>query len=198
MIKVETFHNTVILQSCTYCVYDDVTYEGYVVDAGDASPVLKFIKENGINIKGVFLTHCHYDHIYGINDFVDALPEVKVYCSEETLVGLNDENRHMAYMYQEEDFIAPSNEHYCIINRNSRVVCFGEEIEIIETPGHDIDCLCYVIGNLIFTGDSYTPYAPVIYPWKLSNKEDALKNEQILKDLVKQMNLDVYPGHFQS
>lgn len=198
MIKVESFHNSIILQSCTYCIYDDVMQEGYVVDAGDATPVLKYIKENRIRIKGIFLTHCHYDHIYGINEFVDSLPGVKIYCSGETLLGLRDENRNMVYMYQEEDFNAPSDDYFCIINQNSNVLCFGKEIEIIETPGHDIDCLSYIIGESIFTGDSYTPYAPVIYPWKHSNKEDALKNEQALKDMVNKRKLSVYPGHFQA
>lgn len=198
MPKVEIFHNSVVLQSCTYCVYDDITHDGYIVDAGDSEPVISFILLKNITIKGIFLTHCHYDHIYGINEFVEAFPNAMVYCSAETLNGLKDENRNMAYMYQDEGFIAPSDNHYCVINHNSSVLCFGKEIEIIETPGHDIDCLSYIIGESIFTGDSYTPYAPVIYPWKHSNKEDALRNEQILKDIVNDRKLMVYPGHFQS
>lgn len=198
MIKVEVFHNTVVLKSCTYCIYDDQTNEGYIIDAGDAEPVLSFIKKNGIIIRGMFLTHCHYDHIYGINDFLEKLPELKIFCSEGTMKGARDENLNMAYMYREDEFIGPAEERFCIINQHSKVLCFGKELEIIETPGHDIDCLCFIIGNSIFTGDSYTPYAPVIYPWKHSNKDDALKNEQSLKDMINKRNLSVYPGHFQA
>jgi glyoxylase-like metal-dependent hydrolase (beta-lactamase superfamily II) len=197
MINVETFHNRVILHSCTYCIYDETSLEGYLIDAGDSLPVLTFIKDKRINIRGIFLTHCHFDHVYGINDFVDAISETKIYCSHETLMGLKDENLNMSYMYQDDEFIVPTGERYFVINHNSKVTCFGKDIEILSTSGHDVDCLCFIIGDSIFTGDSYIPYAPVIYPWKHSNKDDALKNEQMLKGLVANRGLNVYPGHFQ-
>lgn len=98
MIKVKTFNNSAILKSCTYCVYNNQTHEGYIVEAGDAEPVLSFIKEKEIVVKGIFLTHCHYDHIYGINDFLEALPEIKIFCSEETMKGMHDEDLNMAYI----------------------------------------------------------------------------------------------------
>ena len=197
MVKVQTFHNSIVLQSCTYCIYEEVTKEGYLVDAGDAGPVLSFMNQQGIELKGIFLTHCHFDHVYGINEFLKALPGTKVFCSEGTKEGLQDENLNMAFMYQEEEFIGPADFNYNIIDRESKIICFKKHIEIIETSGHDKDCLSYIIDDNIFTGDSYTPYADVIYPWKHSNKEDAIKNEQFIKSLIASRNLKVYPGHYQ-
>lgn len=43
----------------------------YLVDIGDFKSILQLgIKE----IKGVFLTHVHYDHIYGLRELLDRYP----------------------------------------------------------------------------------------------------------------------------
>ena len=45
----------------------------YVVDPGDPNPVLSFIKENDLNLKGILITHHHFDHTGGIKTLVDKL-----------------------------------------------------------------------------------------------------------------------------
>ena len=196
MLKVEAFRGSNILQPCSYCIYDN-TSEGYLVDAEDVKTVISYVQTNNIEIKGIFITHCHFDHVYGIKEISDAFPSARIYCSRETFIGLKDENLNMAYMYQDEDFLVPSDEHFTIIDANSKIFCFGNTIEILQTAGHDIDCISYIVGDCIFTGDSYIPYTSVVYPWKNSNKEDALLNEKMLKTLAVNRHLKVYPGHYQ-
>ena len=38
----------------------------WVVDPGDAEPVIKFVTENKLHLSGVLITHHHYDHCNGV------------------------------------------------------------------------------------------------------------------------------------
>ena len=38
----------------------------YVVDPGDANPVLEFLHENNFTLEGILITHHHFDHTGGI------------------------------------------------------------------------------------------------------------------------------------
>ncbi len=196
MVRVETFHNS-ILKSCSYCIYDDVSFEGYLVDVGDVEPILSFIRDNHILIEGVFLTHPHFDHVYGVTDFINCNPSVSIYCSKETLSGLKDEDVNMSYMYLEDEFNLPSDERFKIINSESRLTCFSFPLQIIACPGHDSGCLCYIIGDYIFTGDSYTPFASVTYNWHRGNKQQALDSEAYIYRIIESKGLNIFPGHYQ-
>src|SRR5574344_2714232 len=136
MIFVKVFHNS-ILNSCSYCIYDDTNKYGYIVDVGDVEPIMSFVTENRINIKGIYLTHSHFDHVYGLNLIANLIPIVPIYCSAETLCGLKDERINMAYIYLDDDFIIPSDERFTIINHGSVISCFSMNIEIISCSGHD-------------------------------------------------------------
>ena len=52
----------------------------FLIDIGDFNPIISQMKEDAM-IKGVFLTHTHYDHIYGIRELVKAYPDCIVYTS---------------------------------------------------------------------------------------------------------------------
>lgn len=196
MLKVCSFHNS-ILKSCSYCIYDNSSWDCYVMDVGDAEPIKSFIKDNRMNLKGIFLTHPHFDHVYGISELTTEFPTAKIYCSAETLEGLKDEDVNMSYMYLEDEFQIPDDSQFELIESSSEISCFGHSIQIIACPGHDTGCLCYIIGQNIFTGDSYTPFAPVTYNWHRCDKEKALESESRIVEIIKTKGLRVYQGHYQ-
>lgn len=70
----------VILQSCTYVIYD--CNEAYLIDCGDSSQILSFLRIHQLDLRGIFLTHCHYDHIYGLNDVLEEYFNANVYCHQ--------------------------------------------------------------------------------------------------------------------
>ena len=50
-----------------YLVWDEVTREAAVFDTGwDAAPILKMVEENQLQLKHVFITHTHPDHMAGL------------------------------------------------------------------------------------------------------------------------------------
>ena len=60
-------------QNCTI-LFDDETKEGVVIDpGGDVPEILEVIKENGITLNEIWLTHGHIDHAGGADELREAL-----------------------------------------------------------------------------------------------------------------------------
>ena len=51
----------------TYLVFDENSKNGVIIDPGcEIDKILKLIDDNDVNVKYIFITHCHYDHIMSI------------------------------------------------------------------------------------------------------------------------------------
>ena len=60
-------------QNCTI-LFDDETKEGVVIDpGGDVPEILEVIKENGITLNEIWLTHGHIDHAGGADELREAV-----------------------------------------------------------------------------------------------------------------------------
>lgn len=176
-----------LLQSATYL------FDGYLVDCGDSEKIILALE--GKELKGIFLTHCHQDHIYGIEKVLTRFPHTTVYCSQKTWEGLKDDKLNLSYIIPEHSFCFKQDENVVVLDEGSHTID-GMKVEVISTPGHSEDCLSFIIEDCIFTGDSYIPFAKVFTKWPTSNKALALENEAKLKELITARKLNAYPGHW--
>lgn len=63
----------------SYLVWDPQTKEAALFDTGaDASPALEAIKELGLKLETLFLTHSHVDHIIDRDKVLEAHPGIRV------------------------------------------------------------------------------------------------------------------------
>jgi hydroxyacylglutathione hydrolase len=107
-----------------YIVWDEVTREAAVFDTGwDAGPLLALISENQLQLKHLFLTHSHEDHIAGLKQIRDAHPKVKLHSNAK---GAPPDQR---------------------IRLNDFIHLGSLRITNRETPGHAEDGVTYIIGN---------------------------------------------------
>ncbi len=59
-----------------YLIWDEVTRDAALFDTGwDAAPVFKLIEENQLQLKHLFITHTHADHVAGLQPFANASPK---------------------------------------------------------------------------------------------------------------------------
>ncbi len=65
MIQVKTFYAHNELRNFSYAIYDDTTGDTWVIDPYEAQPVIDFIKQEGLYLKGILNTHQHFDHTRG-------------------------------------------------------------------------------------------------------------------------------------
>lgn len=55
-----------LFEELTYLYIDDTTKHGFVIDPGmDAEKLANYVKEQGLTIEKILITHGHLDHIRG-------------------------------------------------------------------------------------------------------------------------------------
>ena len=63
-----------------YLVWDEVTREAAVFDTGwDATPILQLISDNQLQLRHIFITHTHVDHMAGLNKLREAFPKAQLH-----------------------------------------------------------------------------------------------------------------------
>ena len=107
-----------------FLVWDEVTREAAVFDTGwDPAPILGLIAENTLQLKHLFLTHTHEDHIAGLAKIREAHPKVRLHSGSKN---------------------APPDQR---IRINDFIHLGSLRITNRETPGHAEDGITYIIGN---------------------------------------------------
>ena len=188
-----TIHQIVnsIFNSCSYVLTQDK--QSWLVDCGDVDQILPLIDGK---LQGVLLTHAHFDHIYGLNNLESLFPGVPVYTVMAGLNGLMSDKLNFSRYYGE-PFIFDSPDNVKLVNDGDSISLFdGVEIKAVATPGHSPGCVTWLTSNAIFTGDSYIPGVKTVANLPHSDKDLALKNEALIRQMVE--NRSIYPGHATS
>lgn len=181
-------HINSIFNSNTYLIKDKSYDYCWLIDIGDTD----YLIDNSLNINGIFLTHSHFDHIYGINKIIEKFPDCIIYTSKSGNEALYSDKLNLS-KYHESPLIFNGN-NVKIINENDKIEIFPNiSLEVIETPGHCPSCLTYYTDKYIFTGDSYIPGINLVTNLPKGNKIQAQESLEKIKELAK--NRIICPGH---
>jgi len=192
MISVVQIVNTVF-QSNTYIVDHKDYTQVWLIDCGDFEPVVHWLNREQKTIKGIFLTHTHFDHIYGLDKMVEAFPDARIYTSAEGKNGLGDIKLNFSFFHGQHIVFKSTNIE--IITEGSYVELYpGIELKTWATPGHDWSCLTFSAGNYLFTGDSWIPGLKVVTTFPKSNKTAAAESLIKIKSLISKDTV-ICPGH---
>jgi len=177
-----------IFNSCTYVL--SCGGDTWLVDCGDVDRILPHIKGN---VRGVLLTHSHFDHIYGLNHLLALFPGLDILTNESGREGLLSDKLNFS-RYHEEPFVLDAPENIKIVNDGAIVSLFeGVSASAVYTPGHSPSCVTWMVNDMIFTGDSYIPGIKTVVSFPHSDKELAASSEAMIKRLARQCH--IYPGH---
>lgn len=194
MVKVSHIVNSVFT-SRTYILTQNGCSSVWLVDCGDVPPLIEVLSSMGDDlsiIKGVLLTHVHYDHIYGLLKLKEKFPALRVYTNEYGKKALTD--IQLNYSKYHNDPIVYESENVVTCDEGSVIELFdGVQAKVYHTPGHDESCLCYEIGEDMFTGDAYIPGVKTVTTFPHSSKKKALESDLRISSLVRGMK--VWPGH---
>ncbi len=107
-----------------FLIWDEVTREAALFDTGfDAAPILEWIEREQLQLRHLFVTHTHHDHIAALSPLREKFPKVKLHSSTKS---------------------APPDQR----NRANDFLHLGSlRITNRDTPGHAEDGVTYVVGN---------------------------------------------------
>ncbi|WP_198008517.1 MBL fold metallo-hydrolase [Flavobacterium sp. ACAM 123] len=180
----------------TYILKSNSNQNGcYLIDIGNYEGVIQLLEKNQY-IKGIFLTHAHYDHICGINKIIDRFPHCKILSSSYTKEALRDSKMNLSF-YHNTPITYNGNNIKVVDDQETLDLFQNDQLTILETPGHNKGSLSFKIGHAIFTGDSLIPDRAVITKLKSGNKVEALASIIKIKNNSK-INDVIYPGHGES
>lgn len=146
IVKNATFGN---IQNNCYLVVDEKTNCSALVDCTEFSQkMLDFIGET--DLKYIFLTHGHFDHITGVKGVKEKYGARVVISHEDAPMLSSAKLSLAAFCGGEQNIVEPD-----ILVSDGDVVKLNDiELKVISTPGHTKGGVCYLVGDYIFTGDT--------------------------------------------
>ena len=107
--------------------------EAVCIDAGQASPVITYVRAHGLHLRQLWITHPHTDHTGGIADLQRAFPDMRVFGAHDITV---DET----------------------VGEGSIIRWQNWTIQVWHTAGHTAHHLCYWLTDgtqtHLFCGDT--------------------------------------------
>ena len=193
-MKVEKFdYNDILELNSTTYVVSDANNNAVVIDPSmDNDKLINYIEKNKLNVKGILLTHGHFDHIRGVDRLVNKY-KVPLYIHFDEVEYLKNPRLNCSYM-EGDSFVVESNP-ISVIDNEELNLLEDEVIKVIHTPFHTRGSVCYYFINnkLLFSGDTL---------FKMSVGRDDLpgampeKTQQSLSKIKKlPKETKIYPGH---
>ena len=179
------------LMSNCYVVFDSHK-KCFIVDPScNYDGVVNYIKDNKLRPQGILLTHCHYDHIKGVDRLVKAF-NIPIYIHEDDYDGLYDQKINLS----DEDGLK-----VVLSSKANKVKDYDvikgleENALVIHTPYHTPGGVCYYFSNnkMLFSGDSlfYRSIGRNDFKTSVPGKtKESIKKIMTLPD-----DVVVYPGH---
>ena len=130
------------MENFTYIVGDKDAGDAFVVDPSALqTEILKELKAEKLALKGILLTHGHYDHVVDVDK-----AEVPVYLSEA-----------------EASWYTPHVKEYVRTVDGQKISLGAFTIACLSTPGHTPGCICLydAVDGLLFSGDTLFAGYPI-------------------------------------
>lgn len=175
-----------------YLIWDENSKEAVLIDCSDyREDILSDVREYGLKVKYILLTHGHFDHVLGVNEMAKALgAQVGLHTGDNVLVENINEygNIFLGLPHME----IPKVDFF--VSDGDKLKFGGETIKVIYTPGHTEGGVCYKIGDKLFSGDT-------LFKGSFGRTDlfggDYSKIISSLKNVILKLDdkVEVFPGH---
>ena len=193
-MKIDRFVIGPVGTNC-YIVRNDDTDECFVTDpAACPLELVGHIRKEGLNVKAVLLTHGHFDHIMGLDDFLKEFPvPVYAFSEEKPLLESAELNSSLGMFGRPYTF---SGAEY--VGDGQILHIAGFEIRVIHTPGHTAGGCCYYIPaeNVLISGDTLFRASVGRTDLPTGSMGDLVRSVRE-KLFVLPEETKVYPGHME-
>ncbi|MCQ2543003.1 MAG: MBL fold metallo-hydrolase [Lachnospiraceae bacterium] len=180
-----------LLDNNTYFLHRDGEFDCIIIDpARDGDMFVTRLREKGLQIKGVLLTHAHFDHIIGV-DGIEMLVKAPVYGGKKDAPLYADPELNQSFKINKEIRIKLDHE----VEEGDVIEIGSMKCKVLETPGHTAGSVCYYFEEekLLFSGDTLFRETYGRTDFETGSEEDMRKSVKRLLELPE--DVKVYPGH---
>ena len=174
-----------------YVLWCEDTKEAAIVDPGDnADEIIKVIEKADLKPVYIINTHAHFDHIGGVKALQDHF-NIDFLLHEEDLFLVNNASTQ-ARAFGLDPIPKPDVNKF--VNNGDKISLGNKVIDVIHTPGHSPGCVCYLIDNNVFVGDT-------LFAGSIGRSDLPGGSHETLINSIKEKlfplgdSVIVYPGH---
>ena len=141
-----------ICQTNCYFVYQEGSTDVIFFDPADKGDyIYEKLKEKGLNVKGILLTHGHFDHIWGTNKLRE-LSGAPIYAYEAEKALCEDAITNVSDQVGRPYTVIP--DYY--VKDGEEITIAGMTCKVIATPGHTVGSCCYYFeeAGMLIAGDT--------------------------------------------
>ncbi len=118
-----------------WMLQNDNNAEVFVVDPGEAAPVLTALEHNNLTLAGILLTHHHQDHVGGVQTLLDHFTVPVIGSDKSTIPSITQK-----------------------VKGGDQIMVLGTRFQVIDVPGHTLDHIAFFSDQpkqpLLFCGDT--------------------------------------------
>lgn len=180
-----------ICETNSYLVISEENNAVLIDAPADAPYILEQIELYGCTLKKIFLTHGHFDHVGAVADLVEATGcEVYIHvCDKPKML---DEDAMLATHFRSRGH-KPYTGELKLFTENDILKLDELEFDVLETPGHTSGSVCFICGNVMFSGD--TLFARSIGRTDMPDGDFNAMKKSLAKIADLGGDLTIYPGH---
>lgn len=171
-----------------YIVGSETTKQGIIVDpGGDPHEILETVKESGLEIKTIVLTHGHMDHF-------GALDQVQQATGAQVAIHTNDV-RAFRQQFFGSNPEASNAQMSLVLLKGGDSIDFGDmHFLVLHTPGHSPGGVCLLGHGVLFSGDTLFNFSIGRYDTAGGDYHQEMDSIHT-KLMVLPDQIVVYPGH---
>ena len=181
------------LQENCFLVIDESTLDAVLVDPGyEAERILAVATEQRAQLKAIWLTHAHPDHVGAVGPIVDALG-LPVYLHPADL-PLYERAATTGRMYGL-NFLQPQAASHSLVEGDV-VQCGTVSFDVLHVPGHSPGQVAFVGAGVCLSGDLL--FAGSIGRTDLPLSDSMAMRKSLLRITELADDYMVFPGHGES
>jgi glyoxylase-like metal-dependent hydrolase (beta-lactamase superfamily II) len=164
------------MKNLVHIIIDEESKEAAVVDpAWDVPRICDILTKNKATLTKILLTHCHFDHIEGLEELL-LYKTVPVYMSSNERIQNYPKGLTVSF-----------------VKDGDKIFVGKTEFSVKNTPGHSVGSLCFYSEPHLITGDTLFVNGCGCCDLAGSTLHDMYESLLWIKSLAG--NTIIYPGH---